>query len=57
MWKIGIRGKMWRMVKNITECARRAVMLDGEISKYVNILQGFAQGWMYTITQSIQGMY
>ena len=31
-------------MKNVTECARGAVMLDGEISKYVDILQGVAQG-------------
>ena len=34
-WKnfleIGTRGKMWRMMKKMTECARSAVMLDGEI--------------------------
>ena len=28
---------MWRMKKNMTECARSAVMLDGEISQYVDI--------------------
>ena len=28
----------------MTECATSAVMLDGEISKYVDILQGAAQG-------------
>ena len=50
MWGIGIRGKMWRIVKNMTECARSAVMLDEEISKYVDILQGVAQGC--NITQS-----
>ena len=44
LWEIGIRGKMWRMMKKMTECARSAVMLDGEISKYVDILQGVAQG-------------
>ena len=37
MWEIGIRGKMWRMTKNMTECARSAVMLDGEVSKYDTI--------------------
>ena len=37
MWEIGIRGKMWRMMKILTECARSVVMLDGEISKYVDI--------------------
>ena len=30
--------------KALTECARSAVMLDGEISKYVHILRGVAQG-------------
>ena len=37
---------MWRMTKNMTECARSAVMLDEETSKYINvdILQGVAQG-------------
>ena len=28
----------------MTECVRSAVMLDGAISKYVDILQGVAQG-------------
>ena len=60
-WKkmrgLGIRGKRWRMMKTMTECARSAVMLNGEISKYVDILQGVAQGCMYTIAQSIQGTY
>ena len=31
---------MWEMMKNMTECARSAVMLDGELSNYVDILQG-----------------
>ena len=33
LWKIGIRGKTWGMMKKITECATSAVMLDGKISK------------------------
>ena len=33
LWEAGIRGKMWRMVKKMTECAKSAMMLDGEISK------------------------
>ena len=28
----------------MTECARSVVLLDGEISKYADILQGVAQG-------------
>ena len=37
MWEIGIRGKMRRMMKNMTECAKSAVMPGGEISKCVLI--------------------
>ena len=48
LWKklreIEIRVKMWRIMKKMTECTRSAVMLDGEISKDVNISQGVAQG-------------
>ena len=44
MLEIGIRGKMWGMMKISTECARSEVMLDGEISKSVDILQEVAQG-------------
>ena len=35
---------MWRMTEEMTECSRSAVMLDGEISKCVDILQGVARG-------------
>ena len=42
--EIGIRGNIWRMTKTVTEFAISAVMLDGEISKYVDILQEVAQG-------------
>ena len=42
---IGVRGTMWRMMKNTTECARTAVMLDEEISNYyVDISKVAAQG-------------
>ena len=44
LWEIGIRGKMWRMVKKMTECAKSAIKLDWETSKYFDILQGVAQG-------------
>ena len=42
MLEIEIRGTMWRMAKHMTACARSAVMLDVEISKYVNLLRGVA---------------
>ena len=44
LWEIGIRGKMCRMMKSTTECARSVLMLDGETPNYVEILQGVAQG-------------
>ena len=48
MWEIGIRGEMWSKMKKVTECARSAVMLDGEKSEYVDTLQGVAQ--RYTLS-------
>ena len=40
--KLGLRENMWRMMKKMAECTRSAVMLDGEISKYVDIVHGVA---------------
>ena len=34
---------MWRIIRIITKCVTSAVMLDGEISNYVDVLQGVAQ--------------
>ena len=46
LWVIGIY--MRKYVENekniISECASTTVMLDGEISKYVDTSQGIAQG-------------
>ena len=44
LWEIGIRGKMRRMMIKMTESPRSSVLLDGEISNIVDILQGVAQG-------------
>ncbi|CAB1109836.1 unnamed protein product [Ectocarpus sp. CCAP 1310/34] len=35
---------MWRVLKKMTVCTRRAVMLDGELSKFFDIEQGVPQG-------------
>ena len=35
---------MWRMMKKMTKCSRSSVMLDGEISKCVDILQESCTG-------------
>ena len=37
---------MWRMLKNVTERATSAVILDGEISNHVGVLLGGSQGCM-----------
>ena len=61
LWEIGIRGKMRRMMIKMTESPRSSVLLDGEISNIVDILQGVAQGctlspnWFKVYT-SINGM-
>ena len=52
---VGIRRKMWRMMKSMTEYARSAVILDGDFSKYVEILQGVAQGC--TVSPNIFKIY
>ena len=44
LWDIGVRGKMLRMMKKMTECARSAVLLDRETLNYADIAQGVAQG-------------
>ena len=38
MWEIGIGRKMWRRMNMVTECTRSAVMWDGEVSNYVDII-------------------
>ncbi|CAN0555348.1 unnamed protein product, partial [Ectocarpus sp. 12 AP-2014] len=38
--KYGIKGKMRRVLKKMTECTKSAVMLDGELSKFFDIEQG-----------------
>ena len=43
LWGTGIK-KHVENDENMKVCARSAVMLGGEISKYVDILQGVAQG-------------
>ena len=43
LWEIRIRGYIGRMTKKMAECAISAVMLDGQMSNYVDILQGAEQ--------------
>ena len=44
LWGLGIRGKMWRVIKRMYEASRSAVLLDGERSASFSVAQGVAQG-------------
>ena len=44
LWDMGVKGKMWRVVKGMYEVSRSAVLLDGEKSNMFSVEQGVAQG-------------
>ena len=44
LWEMGVKGKMWRVVKTMYESSRSAVLLDGEQSAAFSVDQGVAQG-------------
>ena len=44
LWGLGVRGKMWRVIKRMYEASRSAVLLDEERSASLSAAQGEAQG-------------
>ena len=44
LWKLGVRGKLWRVIKKMYESSRSAVLLDGVRSEAFSVDQGVAQG-------------
>ena len=44
MWELGVRGKMWGVIKVMYRVSRSAVLLDGECSDAFDVQQGVAQG-------------
>ena len=44
LWDLGVRGRMWRVIKRMYEASRSAVLLDGEKSASFSVEQGVAQG-------------
>ena len=44
MWELGVRGKMWRVIKEMYSVSRSAVLLYGECSEAFDVQQGVAQG-------------
>ena len=44
LWDMGVKGRMWRVVKKMYEASRSAVFLEGEKSAVFRLEQGVAQG-------------
>ena len=44
LWDMGIKGRMWRVIKKMYMSSRSAVLLEGEKSDSFNVDQGVAQG-------------
>ena len=41
---MGVKGKMWRVIKTMSNSSRSAVLLEGEKSSTFSVEQGVAQG-------------
>ena len=44
LWDMGIKGRMWCVIKKMYMSSRNAVLLEGEKSDLFNVEQGVAQG-------------
>ena len=44
LWEMGIKGKLWRVIRNIYNVNQSCVYLDGIKTEYFGITQGVAQG-------------
>ena len=45
LWDMGVKGRIWRVIKKMYESSRSAVLLEGEQSAAFNVEQGVAQGF------------
>ena len=43
LWDMGVKGRMWRVIKKMYESSKSAVLLEGEKSDTFKIEQGVAQ--------------
>ena len=43
LWDMGVKGRMWRVIKKMYMSSRSAVLLEGEKSDLFNVEQGVAQ--------------
>ena len=44
LWDMGVKGRMWRVIKKVYESSKSTVLLEGEKSDTFTIEQGVAQG-------------
>ena len=44
LWDMGVKGRMWHVIKNMYEASRSAILLEGEKSAAFRVEQGVAQG-------------
>ena len=44
LWDMGVKGRMWRVIKKVYEASRSTVLLKGEKSAMFSVEQGVAQG-------------
>ena len=44
LWDIGVKGRMWRVIMNIYEASRSAILLKGEKQAAFLVDQGMAPG-------------
>ena len=44
LWDMGVKGRMWRVMKKMYEASRSTVLLEGEKSAMFSVEQGVAQG-------------
>ena len=44
IWNMGVKGKMWRVIKIMSNSSRSAVLLESEKSSNFSVEQGVAQG-------------
>ena len=44
LWDMGVKGRMWRVIKKMYMLSRSAVLLEGKKSDSFNVEQGMAQG-------------
>ena len=44
LWDMGVKGRMWRVIKKMYMSSRSAVLLEGEKSDLFNVEQGVAHG-------------